>query len=184
MNAGPLLDPPRILDLLHGGFNFTVTLEDRVRALAGAPAFIERKRRVETGLSAFWETLDARAAQIDVAAAEGRIAEDGREWAPVLLDDEGRDPIAERAHARALYRARTDPADDHREAWNRGWGRHVQRIAWGPIQQLVEDGNRWFPVEANLPVSPETDRYLWLGLPWSSWVAPSVADVFQRHPLR
>jgi hypothetical protein len=184
MTNPPGVDPPRALDLQHGGFNFTVGLEQRIRAYAGAPAFAERQRRLDTHLRRFWEAVDQRAREIDIAAREGRIADTGQEWAPVLRDDDGRDPIAARAHARELYRARKDREEDTRLAWNRGWQRHVEKIDWSPLAEEVEAYNRWFPVEANLPMEPETGRYLHMGLPWVPARAPTAADVLARHPLR
>lgn len=109
------LDPPR---------NFTLTTEQRVRALAqGVPIYAERKRRIEDLEAAMVKKL---CEHYDKLVAEG------------VAPDAARRDVHERARAVDLSR----------------------------VNALIEKHNRYYPIEANLPVDPRTGAYLLFGRRW------------------
>lgn len=109
------IDPPR---------NFTISTEERVRAMSiGAPAYAERKRRIED-------------------------AEDT--WLRALVD----------VHD-ALAGAGTS-----REATIAAMRRKAASFDFARVNKLVATHNRYYPIEANLPLDPATSAYLVAGRPW------------------
>jgi hypothetical protein len=119
--APPLVEtvaPPR---------NFTLSLEERLRAYAqGAPGHIRRRRRIEDLEEGLLRRLAAAAAPAEVAAS------------------------AETAAALAL------------------------------LNELIDRHNRYYPIEANLPVDVRTGRLLERGVPWRPLPAVTVADLLAR----
>ena len=107
--------------------NFTLTVEDRVRAYTvGVPGFVRRRRRIED--------LDARLLAAVRAAG---------------------DPV----QAAASKAVAADLA-----ALNDLIGRH----------------NRYYPIEANLPIEVRTGRLLDRGVPWRPLAQVTVADLLAR----
>jgi hypothetical protein len=95
--------------------NFTLTAEDRVRALAsGPPAWMRRLRAIED--------LEEGIVRVLVEACEQAAAQ-------------GAEPAA---HARANAPLRA-----------------LERL-----NDLVARHNRWYPIEANLPIQPRTGELL------------------------
>lgn len=110
------LDPPR---------NFTISTEDRVRALAAdVPAYAARKRGIEDKEADLVETL---VALHDELAAKGEPAQ-------AIAD-------AVRAKAAAFDLAR--------------------------LNAKIAKHNRYYPIEANLPIDPATGGFLLFGRRWS-----------------
>ncbi len=175
---------PRVVSLEAYAFNFGVSLEDRIRARAGAPAFAMRRKRLDRALKQFWDALQRRSKELWIAAGEGRIADDGKELRHNLLDDEGRDRLGEVEHKRRLHKLRVDYDEDRREGYNRAWRRHLEDCGLDDIAAQVELYNRYFPIEAKLPTDPETGRYVWMGKPWDPMDPPDVAAVLDRFPLK
>lgn len=109
------IDPPR---------NFTITTEERVRAMTvGAPAWAVRKRRIEDALARYEHTL-----------------RDVGEATMLAGGDDAR--IAERLRARA------------------------QRLDLAKTNKLIAAHNKYYPMEANLPMDPHTNGYLLMGQVW------------------
>jgi hypothetical protein len=69
------------------------------------------------------------------------------------LIDEETDAHLERLEA-AYAEHRHDPA---------GWRRLAERWDFGAVNELIERHNRWFPVEARLPMDPRTRDYVEVG---------------------
>ena len=174
---------PRVLAYENFSFNFRVSLEDRVRARAGAPAFAMRRLRTDRKVEAFWGDVGRRRKALWIAAAEGRIDEDGREIRQALLDDEGRDRHAEYEQKWRVLRDKADPDRVRAAAFNRAWSRFVDRCGLEHLASVVDDYNRYFPIEANLKTDPKTGRFLWMGHLWDELVAPTKQDVLRRFPL-
>jgi len=103
--------------------NFTLTLAERVRALAGPPAYSVRKRAMED------------------------------------LED------------RILKRLRELPLDVATRTSRRDMARLID---------LVERHNRYYPVEANLPMEPLTGVLLDCGEPWKPLPFPTIEALYDR----
>lgn len=174
---------PRVLSLDRFQFNFTIDPAAALRARMGAPAFTLRRKRLDRALEAFWLDLERRYEALWIAAAEGRIADDGREIRQTLLDDEGRDPIGGLEHRRRLFKDRADPAEARLAPFARAWSLHLDRCGLERIRLQVEEFNRYFPIEANLANDPKTGKYLWMGGTWEPMEAPTRAELLARLPL-
>lgn len=103
--------------------NFKLTLEERVRAAAGVPAYMRRKRRIEDLEQALRQALDE--------VYQDVLAETGDEQA---------------AKSERLTQAK---AMDLRL-----------------LNDLIERHNKYYPIEANLPVDVKTGKFLMMGKPW------------------
>jgi hypothetical protein len=176
------VDPPRVLSHELFQFNFKVSLASRVRAMFGAPAWSRRKKRLDDRVARFWREEHERAEALWIAAGEGRIDDDGREIRQALLNDEGRDEHAARDRRALLFRQRIDRNEAQVAEFNRAWKAHLARLPLGDLSERIEDYNRYFPVEANLPVDPATETYVWMGKPWSPVDPPDAAAVLARIP--
>jgi hypothetical protein len=44
--------------------------------------------------------------------------------------------------------------------------------------------NEVFPVEANLPIDPQTGAYMWMGKKWQPLEPPTREQLLERFPLR
>jgi hypothetical protein len=84
--------------------NFTVTTEEKVRALMGPPAYMRRRRDIEDLEENLLKKLRA--------------------------------------------------------------GKPPESLDLRPINDLIDRHNRYYPVEANLPIDPQTGVLLELGRPW------------------
>lgn len=121
------IDPPR---------NFTITTEERVRALAiGAPAYATRKKSLEDKEESLVKAL-------------------------LMLHDKeiaaGRDPMV------AVHR-------------------HATTVNFEKLNVIVAKHNRWYPIEANLPIDPGTGCYLQGGRPWEReplWTLERLLEAF------
>ncbi len=112
---GKSIDPPR---------NFTISTEERVRALAaGAPAWAIRKRRIEDAIARYERTLRDVLDAMLVAGAS-----------------------ADRIEAKLMERAK--------------------RLDIAKTNALIDAHNRYYPIEANLPIDPRSGEYLQLGRLW------------------
>jgi hypothetical protein len=114
--------------------NFTLMVEERVRALAaGLPAFAVRRRRIE-----------------DLEAAIGRSLDELEAKTGMPLD------------AAALpYAVRRD----------------IERL-----NQLIDNHNRYYPIEARLPTDVRTGQLMDWGEPWIPMTPVSVeALIRSRH---
>ena len=109
--------------------NFTLTLEDRLRAYAqGPPGYIRRRRRIED--------LEARLIQKLV----------------------GPEPFVEVATSAEF----------------------VDELAL--LNELIALHNRYYPIEANLPIDVRTGRLIDCGVPWRPLPYLSAADLLARAP--
>lgn len=103
--------------------NFTLPLDERLRALAeGPPAYMRRRRRIED--------------------LEGRLL--------------------------ALLGTDADPASSEVAA------------LLAVMNDLIDRHNRYYPIEANLPVDPRTHRVLERGAPWRPLPRATAADLLAR----
>lgn len=112
--------------------NFTLTLGERIRGMAGAPAYSVRLRRIED----------------EEERALNRIS------------------AALRADARQLERA-LDSIDLER------------------LNVLIDQHNRYFPIEANLPLDVRTGGSLWQGRPFAPrrpWTRQRLLEEARLHP--
>ena len=124
-----MADPkPQLIDTVSPPRNFTLSIEERLRAYAqGAPGYIRRRRRIED--------LDARLIQ-RLAAAES--------------------PAVAAASAEV-----------------------VADVAL--LNDLIAKHNRYYPIEANLPIDVQTRRLVERGgAPWRPLPAVTVADLLAR----
>jgi hypothetical protein len=96
---GETIDPPR---------NFSISLSDRVRAYAGPPAYMRRRRAIE---------------DLEVSLLE---------------------------------RLRLGLAEEDAEV----------RRDLAKLNDLIDRHNRYYPMEANLPIDPPTGRLLERNMPW------------------
>ena len=119
--AQPRLDtvaPPR---------NFTLSLENRLRAYAmGVPGYMRRRRRIED--------LEARLLGLIVQAAAPREVATSREFTAELAQ----------------------------------------------LNDLIARHNRYYPIEANLPIDVRTGRLLERGAPWRPLAVVTVANLLER----
>jgi hypothetical protein len=124
-------DAPTAFDSADPPRNFTLSVNDRIRAMAiGAPAYATRKKTIEDREDRFVGILVAlHDALVPVAKAQ---------------------PIARALHDRAATLA-------------------IERL-----NTLIATHNRYYPMEANLPIDPRTGGYLVYRRPWlptESWTA-------------
>ncbi len=175
-----MADEARVLSLDNFSFNFGISLEDRVRARAGAPAFAIRRKKLDRAFAKFWKDLEARRDQIWIAAGEGRIDAEGREHRYNLLDHEGRDRIGEVEHKRRLHKEKLDYDAEQRIDFERGWARHLSDCGLGKLSEQVDEYNKYFPIEANLMIDPSTGRYVWMGKEWVALEAPTITEIRER----
>jgi hypothetical protein len=103
---------------------FKITLEDRMRAAAGLPAHIRRKRRIE-------DLQDAT-----VLALEQIFEE-----------------------AEAEFGKGSDEAE-------REFLKRAAEIDLQLLNDLIDRHNRYYPIEANLPIDVKTGALLQMGRPW------------------
>ncbi len=116
--------PPSAVNSADPVRNFTITLDQRIRALTiGVPPWAARKRKIEDDAERF---VDELVDLHDTLAAKGCSAEE--------IDA----ALVEKACAFDL----------------------------GRINALVRDHNRYYPIEANLPMDRKTGWYLAYGRPW------------------
>jgi len=178
------VDKPRALSYENYSFNFKIDLGSRIAARYGSPAFAIRRSKLRRSTDAFWSKLERRYDELWLAAGDGRVAEDGRELRQNLLTSDGTDPIGAREHRRRLFSAKVEQADDRRSAFNRAWERHLDRCGLTDLELQIAEFNKWFPIEANLPIDIESEQYVWMGMPWEPPVVPTRADILARFPLR
>lgn len=134
-NAISTADPPR---------NFTLTSEERIRALTiGPPAWALRKRHIE-----------------DLEAKHVKTLVDLHH---VLV-------------AKAL--ARGEPAD--REGIARAIEEKARALDLRKMNALVDAHNRYYPIEANLPIDPKTGGSLVHGRPWRPEPPWTVERLLER----
>jgi hypothetical protein len=118
---------PTFVDTVAPPRNFTLSLEDRLRAYAqGAPGYIRRRRRIEDLEERLVRRLAAAAAPAELAASAELVAE------LALLND------------------------------------------------LIGRHNRYYPIEANLPIDVRTGKLLERGVPWRPLPAVTVDDLLAR----
>jgi hypothetical protein len=132
--------PPSALDTLSPARNFTIHLEDRVRAMGGPPAYMRRKRDIED--------LEARL----VASLKAHDAKRQAALAARAMDELARLGDAPRGFVRSL-------AD---------------------LNDLIDRHNRYYPIEANLPIDPKTGRLLDGGHPFAPHPPLTLADLRAR----
>jgi len=107
--------------------NFTLTIEDRLRAYAqGAPGYIRRRRRIEDLEARLLGKLAAAAAPAQVAASAEVVAE-----------------LAQ-------------------------------------LNDLIDRHNRYYPIEAQLPIDVRTGQLLERGQPWRLLPAVTMAELLAR----
>jgi hypothetical protein len=118
---------PRLADTASPPRNFTLTVEERLRAYAqGPPGYIRRRRRIEDLEARLIQKLVGPQAFVDVATSAEFVEE------LALLND------------------------------------------------LIEKHNRYYPIEANLPIDVRTGRLIDRGAPWRPLPALSAADLLAR----
>jgi hypothetical protein len=118
---------PTFVDTVAPPRNFTLSLEDRLRAYAqGAPGYIRRRRRIEDLEERLVRRLAAAPAPAELSATAETVAE------LALLND------------------------------------------------LIDRHNRYYPIEANLPIDVRTGRLLERGVPWRPLPAVTVAELLAR----
>src|SRR3954447_14666949 len=128
----PKREPPApIVDTVAPPRNFTLSIEDRLRAYAqGVPSYIRRRRRIED--------LEAKLiAKIAAAEAPAEIAA-----SPAVVEDLAR------------------------------------------LNDLIARHNRYYPIEANLPIDVRTGRLLDRGAPWRPLPPVTVAALLRARSVR
>ena len=118
---------PQPIDTVAPPRNFTLSLEERLRAYAqGVPGYMRRRRRIEDLEAKLIEKLAAAPAPADVAAAAEMVAD------LALLND------------------------------------------------LIDRHNRYYPIEAQLPIDVRTRRLVERGAPWRPLPSVTAADLLAR----
>jgi hypothetical protein len=118
---------PRVADTVSPPRNFTLSVEERLRAYAqGVPGYIRRRRRIEDLEARLVATIAAAEVPAEAAMAPQITAD------LALLND------------------------------------------------LIGRHNRYYPIEANLPVEVRSGRLLDRGAPWRPLPAVTVADLLPR----
>ena len=118
---------PTFVDTVAPPRNFTLSLDERLRAYAqGAPGYIRRRRRIEDLEAQLIERLAAAAAP------------------------------QEEASSRAL----------------------AEQLAL--LNDLIDKHNRYYPIEANLPIEVRTGRLLERGTPWRPLPPVTAAELLAR----
>ena len=119
---------PTFVDTVAPPRNFTLSLEDRLRAYAqGAPGYIRRRRRIEDLEERLVRRLASAAAPAELAAAAETTAE------LALLND------------------------------------------------LIDRHNRYYPIEANLPIDVRSGALLDRGKPWRPLPRLTLNDLLARR---
>jgi hypothetical protein len=150
----------------------------------GAPAFALRRKRLDRGLGRFWSEVAARSEALWIAAAEGRIDEEGRELRPALLNSDGRDRFAHRQQRKKLFVERVDEDEGQIRLFNQAWRVWIDQQDFSALEAEVATYNKYFPIEANLPTDPEGGGFVWKGSTWRGLEAPSPEAILERYPLR
>ena len=118
---------PQLVDTAAPPRNFTLSLEERLRAYAqGVPSYIRRRRRIED--------LEARLTR-KLAAAESPVA--------ALAEAEIVDELTQ-------------------------------------LNDLIARHNRYYPIEANLPIDVRSGRLLERGVSWRPLPPVTAADLLAR----
>jgi hypothetical protein len=112
--------------------NFTITLQDRVRAAGGPPAYMRRKRTIEDLEESLLRGIRKLAAKLET-----------RERAALLA-----------------------AAETHLDATE--------------INRLIAIHNRFYPIEANLPMHPRTGALIERGRPWKPLAPITLAELVDR----
>jgi len=124
-----MADPKaQLIDTVAPPRNFTLSIEERLRAYAqGAPGYIRRKRRIE-------DLEDRLIRQLAAAAAPAQMAASAEVVADLAL-----------------------------------------------LNDLIAKHNRYYPIEANLPIDVQTRRLVERGgTPWRPLPAVTAADLLAR----
>jgi hypothetical protein len=123
-------EPASVVDTVTPPRNFTLSIEDRLRAYAhGVPSYIRRRRRIED--------LEAKlVAKIAAAEAPTKMAA-----SPEVTEDLAR------------------------------------------LNELIARHNRYYPIEANLPIDVRTGRLLERGAPWRPSPSVTAADLLARASI-
>jgi len=150
----------------------------------GAPAFALRRQRLDRKLDAFWTEVSERRAALWIAAREGRVDEEGAELRPALLNADGRDRFAHLEQRKKLFRERVDEDRSQELLFDRAWQNYVESLDFASLESEVAAYNKYFPIEANLAIDPESGCFVWMGRDWKPLVAPQAEAVFGRFPLR
>jgi hypothetical protein len=109
--------------------NFTIRLEDRLRAAGGPPAYMRRKRAIED-------------IEESLVAATQRLAR-----------------VASGAELLAICK---------------------KRLNLSEINRLIAIHNRYYPVEAQLPLHPRTGAMLERGQPWKPLAVITIEALVER----
>lgn len=118
---------PPFADTASPPRNFTLTVEERLRAYAqGPPGYVRRRRRIED--------LEAR----------------------LIQKLTGAEPFVEVASSAEF----------------------VEQLAL--LNELIEKHNRYYPIEANLPIDVRTGRLIDRGVPWRPLPFLTAADLLAR----
>jgi hypothetical protein len=135
--------PGRTVETLDPARNFTLTTEDRVRAVAsGPPAYMRRRRAIEDLEEGIVRVLVDRCVE---AVARGA----------------GHGDLAAHAQANAPMRA-------------------LERL-----NDLIERHNRYYPIEANLPLHPRTGELMdRTGEPWRPMKPRSIEELVRLALVR
>jgi hypothetical protein len=149
--------------------NFTISTADRVRAAAGPPAFSRRKRHIEDLEVRLRQLVSEALAAAEEAegAEEAEEAEEAKEAKELQRTEPA--PSAAPGHRRARLEA--EAACRCVEADPR-----VMKCL-RELNRLVDAHNRYYPIEANLPLDPATRLQLDHGKPWQPMPAIALADV-------
>jgi hypothetical protein len=123
----PAPPPPPAPDTAAPPRNFTLSVEERLRAYAqGAPGYIRRRRRIEDLEARLLDKIATADAPVDAASTPAFAAD------LALLND------------------------------------------------LIDRHNRYYPIEANLPIDVRTGRLLDRGAPWRPLPTVTAADLMAR----
>ena len=58
--------------------------------------------------------------------------------------------------------------------FDRAWQHYVESLDFASLESEVVAYNKYFPIEANLAIDPESGCFVWMGRDWKPLVAPQA----------
>ena len=121
-------------------FNFTISLENKVRSMFGPPHFAVRARRIENAIRQLTEDLS-----IEYAGMHDKFGDDPEEFAEQ-------------------------------------WEKLIESLELDELNDLIEKHNTYYPMEANLQISPDSGAPMIGSVPWKPKAKISAEVLLKQFP--